>query len=134
VSVESLEDLADLAADDLFDVSAGWIVVGSVGKSGNDRVLDIADSAGVLEGGEGGGRVVVSEWALSSSSGKSLGGHASDSLDECHLSSSTVSDSGDSVDHGGLDINHVSLVHTDVGLLGLGLASGLAIIKRSWGS
>lgn len=55
MSVESLEDLADLAADDLLDVSAGWIVVGSVGKSGNDRVLDIADSAGVLEGGEGGG-------------------------------------------------------------------------------
>jgi hypothetical protein len=38
--------------------------------------------------------VVVSKWALSSSSSKSLGRHSSGSLDEGHLSSSTVSDLG----------------------------------------
>lgn len=52
VSVQSLEDLVDLAADDLFNVLAGWCVVGSVGERGDDRVLDVADVAGGLEGGE----------------------------------------------------------------------------------
>lgn len=133
VSVESLEDLVDLAADNLLDVLAGWCVVGSVGEGGDDRVLDVADVAGGLESGESRGLVVVSKWALSSSSSKSLGGHSSGSLDECHLSSSTVSDSGKSIDHSGLDINHVGLVQTNVGFLCLDLSSGFAIIKRSWG-
>lgn len=119
---QAVEDLVDLGTDHLLDVSAGRSVVRSVGESRDDRVLDIADSAGGLESGEGGGRVVVSEWALSSSSGKSLVGHSSDSLDEGHLSSSTVSHSGDSFNHSGLDIGHVSLVHTNVGFLGLDLA------------
>lgn len=52
MSVESLEDLVDLAADNLFNVLAGWCVVGSVGESGDDRVLDVADVAGGLESGE----------------------------------------------------------------------------------
>lgn len=133
VSVESLEDLVDLAADDLFNVLAGWCVVGSVGKSGDDRVLDVADVAGGLESGESRGLVVVSKWALSSSSSKSLGRHSSGSLDEGHLSSSTVSDSGKSIDHSGLNIDHVGLVKTNVGFLCLDLSSGFAIIKRGWG-
>lgn len=133
MSVESLEDLVDLAADNLFNVLAGWCVVGSVGEGGDNCVLDVANVAGGLEGGESRGLVVISKWALSSSSSKSLGGHSSGSLDEGHLSSSTVSDSGESIDHRGLDINHVGLVETNVGFLCLDLSSGLAIIKRSCG-
>lgn len=123
MSVESLEDLVDLAADNLFNVLAWWSVVGSVGEGGDDCALDIADVAGGGEGGESSGRVVVTKWALSSSSSKSLGGHTSGSLDEAHLSSSTVSNSGESIDHGGLDIDHVCLVETDVGFLCLDLSS-----------
>jgi len=132
MSVQSLENLVDLAADKLFDVLARWSVVRSVGKSGDNCVLDVADVAGGLESGESRGLVVVSEWALSSSSSKSLGGHSSGSLDKGHLSSSTVSNSGESIDHGGLDIDHIGLVKTNVGFLGLDLSSGLAIIKRGW--
>ena len=82
-------------------------------------------------------RVVITKWALSSSSSKSLGGHSSGSLDKAHLSSSTVSNlenleelekhvltySGESINHGGLDIDHVSFVETDVGFLCLDLSS-----------
>lgn len=100
MSVESLEDLVDLAADNLFNVLAWWSVVGSVGEGGDDCALDIADVAGGGEGGESSGRVVITKWALSSSSSKSLGGHSSGSLDEAHLSSSTVSNSGESINHG----------------------------------
>ena len=49
MSGESLEDLVDLGANELFDVAAGWGVVGSVGEGGDDGVLDIADLAGRLE-------------------------------------------------------------------------------------
>lgn len=52
VSVQSLENLVDLAADKLFDVLARWSVVGTVGKSGDDCVLDVTDVAGGLESGE----------------------------------------------------------------------------------
>ena len=52
MSGESLEDLVDLGANELFDVAAGWGVVGSVGEGGDDRVLDIADLAGGLESRE----------------------------------------------------------------------------------
>ena len=55
VSVESLEDLVDLAADNLFNVLAWWSVVGSVGEGGDDCALDIADVAGGGEGGESSG-------------------------------------------------------------------------------
>lgn len=82
MSVQSLEYLVNLATDKLFDVLAWWSVVGSVGEGGDNCVLDVTDIAGGLEGGESRGRVVVSKWALSSSSSKSLGGHSSGSLDE----------------------------------------------------
>lgn len=123
MSVESFKDLVDLAADNLFNVLAWWSVVGSVGEGGDDCALDIADVAGGGEGGESSGRVVITKWALSSSSSKSLGGHSSGSLDKAHLSSSTVSNSAESINHGGLDIDHVSFVETDVGFLCLDLSS-----------
>jgi len=48
------------------------------------------------------------------------------------LKSFARSYSGESIDHGGLDIDHIGLVKTNVGFLGLDLSSGLAIIKRGW--
>ena len=49
MSGKSFEDLVDLGANEFFDVAAGGGVVGSVGKGGDDGVLDIADLASGLE-------------------------------------------------------------------------------------